>query len=61
MALHDDMPGYPDLQVSSLEYTIDFFCHSRESVNNLFYLLRRYMFFPYTKSTWMEERVLGLE
>ena len=54
MALHDDMPGYPDLQVSSLEYTIDFFCHSRESVNNLFYLLRRYMFFPYAKSTRME-------
>ena len=54
MALHDDMPGYPDLHVSSLEYAIDFFCHTRESVNNLFYLLRRYMFFPYAKSTRME-------
>ena len=53
MALHDDMGGYPDLKVSSLEYTIDFFCESCEAVSNLFYLLRRYMFFPYAKSTFM--------
>ncbi len=53
MALFDDLPDYPGLQVSSLEYAIDFFCQSHESVNNLFYLLRRYMFFPYAKSTRM--------
>jgi hypothetical protein len=51
MALYDDFPGYPELRVSSLEYAIDFFCDSPKSVSNLFYVLRRYMFFPHAKST----------
>ena len=51
MALYDDSPGYPELKVSSLEYTIDFFCDSPKSVSNLFYVLKRYMFFPHAKST----------
>ena len=48
MALYDD---FPELEVSSLEYAIDFFCDSPKSVSNLFYILRRYMFFPHAKST----------
>jgi hypothetical protein len=50
-ALYED---FPSLKVSSLEYAIDFFCDSPQSVNHLFYLLRRYMFFPYAQETFME-------
>ena len=50
-ALYED---FPSLKVSSLEYAIDFFCDSPQSVNHLFYLLRRYMFFPYAQATSME-------
>ncbi|MFA4901887.1 MAG: hypothetical protein WC600_03990 [Desulfobaccales bacterium] len=53
MGLYDEFPGFPELKVSSLEYAIDFFCHSHESLNHLFYLLRRYMFFPYAHETLM--------
>jgi hypothetical protein len=60
MALYDDSTGFPELEVSSLEYAIDFFCHSHESVHHLFYLLRRYMFFPHAKSTRMRgDKSLG--
>lgn len=44
---------FPSLKVSSLEYAIDFFCDSPKSVNHLFYLLRRYMFFAYAQETSM--------
>lgn len=50
-ALYED---FPSLKVSSLEYAIDFFCDSPKSVNHLFYLLRRYMFFTYAQETSME-------
>ncbi len=45
---------FHDLHVSSLEYTIDFFCHTRESVNNLILSFEAVCVFPYTESTWME-------
>ena len=50
-ALYKD---FPSLKVSSLEYAIDFFCDSSASANHLFYLLRRYMFFPYAQETSMD-------
>lgn len=35
-----------DLKISSVEYTIDFFCKGPEAVNNLYFLFRRYSYFP---------------
>jgi hypothetical protein len=39
----------PRLKISSMEYAIDFFCKDNDSASDLFYLLRRYMFFPNAK------------
>lgn len=38
--------GIPDLKVSSAEYAIDVYCKEPASVSRLYYILRRYMYFP---------------
>ncbi len=39
------------LIISSIEYTIDFFCRNNTDVGNLFFCLRRDCYFPYSKKT----------
>jgi len=41
----------PSINVSSAEYAIDLFCKDKSSVSILFYVLRRYMYFPYRSLT----------
>jgi hypothetical protein len=41
------------VEFSSIEYTIDFYCRDSTSVGNLFYVLRRNYYCPYSKSTAM--------
>ncbi len=40
-------------QISSIEYTFDFMCNNSIMVGDLYYVLRRYAYFPYCKSTRM--------
>jgi hypothetical protein len=42
------------LKVSSIEYAIDIFCNNSEAVSDLFYLMRRYIYVPYSKETSMD-------
>jgi hypothetical protein len=46
--------GLPELKPTRLEYAIDLFCRSPEAVNDLFYLLRRYLYARNAKGTSME-------
>ncbi|MHB8790148.1 MAG: hypothetical protein ACYDBT_09735 [Desulfobulbaceae bacterium] len=39
------------LQISSIEYTLDFICKSSTDVGNLFFALRRNCYFPYATTT----------
>lgn len=41
----------PGIEVSSVEYSIDMFCENYKKVSALFYILRRYMYFPYRDKT----------
>lgn len=41
----------PDLKVSSLEYTIDLYCKDEQHIADLFYLLRKNMYFSRGKIT----------
>lgn len=41
----------PEIEISSVEYSIDIFCDDYAKVSNLFYLLRRYLYFPYRDRT----------
>jgi hypothetical protein len=40
-------------KISSIEYTFDFMCKNSTMVGDLYYILRRYAYFPYCKSTRM--------
>lgn len=44
----------PEGKVSSVEYAIDIYCEDHVAVANLYYLLRRYMFFRNRDSTSMK-------
>jgi hypothetical protein len=44
----------PDAKISSVEYAIDFYCKDHVAVANLYYLLRRYMYFKKRASTSMK-------
>ena len=39
----------PSLKLSSAEYCIDIFCKNPDAVSDLFYLMNRYLYFPYAK------------
>lgn len=41
----------PELKISTAEYTIDIMCKDREAVSDMFYVLRRYMYFPHRMNT----------
>ena len=44
----------PDLTIMSVVYGIDLFCQNSDSVADLFFLLRRYMYFHHAKWTSMD-------
>jgi len=44
----------PELTIMSVVYAIDFFCRNSNSVADLFFLLRRYMYFHQAKWTSMD-------
>ena len=46
-----------EIKLSSVEFTIDFYCRNSTVVGDLYYLLRRYSFVPYCKGV----RMLGGE
>lgn len=44
----------PGLKIALVEYAIDFNCKNHEEVSDLFYLFRRYCYFPYAKNTTIQ-------
>lgn len=53
----------PELKLSQIEYTIDFYCKENKNIAKLFYFLRKNIYFPYAKETYTNKggRFAGIE